>query len=204
MITYSKLDLLDKEEKLEVLVRGSIMSEGIEGVATKMLKVKVVCEIHMPEETWRRKIWRTSDSIPIKLFKYKSTKWGFHNSIMCQFFLKILLELLVSYLWIIFKCLFLNVQNGCYIFLTVRVRKYLTYNNFFYYKTLEQKVLRVGKHLKEHLIQPLILQMIKVRHKKDKQLSQVIKLRVASPGLEPGPFDAESDAFSYNMLLLGK
>lgn len=51
MITYSKLDLLDKEEKLEVLVRGSIMSEGIEGVATKMLKVKVVCEIHMPEET---------------------------------------------------------------------------------------------------------------------------------------------------------
>lgn len=56
MITYSKLDLLDKEEKLEVLERESIMSEGIEGVATKMLKVKVVYEIYMPEETCRRKI----------------------------------------------------------------------------------------------------------------------------------------------------
>ena len=33
---------------------------------------------------------------------------------------------------------------------------------------------------------------------------KVIKFQVAHPRLEPGPFDAESDAFSYTMLLLPK
>lgn len=33
---------------------------------------------------------------------------------------------------------------------------------------------------------------------------KVIKLQVAHPRLEPGPFDAKSDAFSYTMLLLVK
>ena len=145
------------------------MSEGITGVETKMLRFRVVCEIYMPEEeTYRRKIWRTWGSIPIKLFKYKSTKWGFHNSIMCQFFFKDLLRtsclISVNYFQVsIFKCS----AQILHFFLTVRVRKYLTYNNFFYYKPLEQETLRVGRYLKEYLIQPLILQIAKIRHRKD-------------------------------------
>lgn len=48
---------IKKRRKLEMLQRGNIMSEGITGVETKMLKFRVVCEIYMPEEeTYRRKI----------------------------------------------------------------------------------------------------------------------------------------------------
>ena len=48
---------IKKGRKLEVLPKGNIMSEGITGVETKMLRFRVVCEIYMPEEeTYRRKI----------------------------------------------------------------------------------------------------------------------------------------------------
>ena len=87
---------------------------------------------------------------------------------MCQFFFKDLLRtsclISVNYFQVsIFKCS----AQILHFFLTVRVRKYLTYNNFFYYKPLEQETLRVGRYLKEYLIQPLILQIAKIRHRKD-------------------------------------
>lgn len=48
---------IKKGRKLEVLQRGNIMSEGVTGVETKMLKFRVVCEIYVPEEeTLGRKI----------------------------------------------------------------------------------------------------------------------------------------------------
>lgn len=48
---------IKKGRKLEVLRRGNILSEGITGVETKMLKFRVVYEIYMPEEeTSRRQI----------------------------------------------------------------------------------------------------------------------------------------------------
>lgn len=48
---------IKKGRKLEVLQRGNILSEGITGVETKMLKFRVVYEIYMPEEeTSRRQI----------------------------------------------------------------------------------------------------------------------------------------------------
>lgn len=56
MVAYCKLHVLDKEGKLEVLEKGSIMSEGIKRVEMEMLQLKVVCEIYVPEEICRRKI----------------------------------------------------------------------------------------------------------------------------------------------------
>ena len=63
------------------------MSEGVTGVETKMLKFRVVCEIYMPEEeTLGRKIWRTWDSIPIKLFKIKALNGDFIIALCANFF----------------------------------------------------------------------------------------------------------------------
>lgn len=56
MAAYCKLHVLDKEGKLEVLEKGSIMSEGIKRMEMEMLQLKVVCEIYVPEEICRRKI----------------------------------------------------------------------------------------------------------------------------------------------------